>query len=118
MSMVILPGVPGPLVAAAAAAGLWRGSLRHEPPVRNAYRWFAVAALLWGAGFVAQEATAASVGGTSLTFADLLSLLALPAIGIGLAGQSRAAGGDRAAPQAQARGAPGGPGGARTVARA
>ena len=83
----------------------WRGSLRHEPPVRNAYRWFAVAALLWGAGFVAQEATAASGGGTSLTFADLLSLLALPAIGIGLAGQSRAAGGDRAAPRAQARGA-------------
>ena len=84
MSMVILPGVAGALVAAAAAAGLWRGSLRHEPPVRNAYRWFAVAALLWGAGFVAQEATAASGGGTSLTFADLLSLLALPAIGIGL----------------------------------
>ncbi len=105
MSMVILPGVAGALVAAAAAAGLWRGSLRHEPPVRNAYRWFAVAALLWGAGFVAQEATAASGGGTSLTFADLLSLLALPAIGIGLAGQSRAAGGDRAAPRAQARGA-------------
>ena len=105
MSLVILPGVAGALVAVAAAAGLWRGSFRHEPPVRNAYRWFAVAALLWGAGFVAQEATAASGGGTSLTFADLLSLLALPAIGIGLAGQSRAAGGDRAAPRAQARGA-------------
>src|SRR5580704_18585849 len=108
MSLVILPGVAGALVVVAAAAGLWRGSFRHEPPVRNAYRWFAVAALLWGAGFVAQEATAASGGGTSLTFADLLSLLALPAIGIGLAGmagRSRAAGGDRAAPRAQARGA-------------
>ena len=108
MSLVILPGVAGALVVVAAAAGLWRGSFRYEPPVRNAYRWFAVAALLWGAGFVAQEATAASGGGTSLTFADLLSLLALPAIAIGLAGmagRSRAAGGDRAAPRAQARGA-------------
>ena len=35
----------------------------------------------------------------------MAALLALPAIGIGLAGQSRAAGGDRAAPRAQARGA-------------
>src|ERR1700735_3288218 len=108
MSLVILPGVAGALVAVAAAAALWRGSLRPEPSVRNAYRWFVVATLLWGAGFVAQQATAASGDGTSLTFADLLTLLALPAIGIGLAGlagQRREAGVDRSAPRVQARGA-------------
>jgi len=106
MSLVILPGVAGALVAVAAAAALWRGSLRHEPSVRNSYRWFVAATLLWGAGFVAQQATAASGDGTSLTFADLLSLLALPAIGIGLAGlavQHPAADGDQPAPRAAAR---------------
>jgi diguanylate cyclase (GGDEF)-like protein/PAS domain S-box-containing protein len=107
MSLAILPGVAGALIAVAAAACLWRGSLRHESG-RNGYRWFAVAALLWGAGFVAQEAMAASGDGTSLTFADLLSLLALPAMAAGLAGLAsgrRAAGGDRPAPRVQARGA-------------
>ena len=109
MSLAILPGAAGALIAVAAAACLWRGSLRHEPSGRNGYRWFAVAALLWGAGFVAQEATAASGDGTSLTFADLLSLLALPAMAVGLAGLAsgrRAAGGDDGpARRAAARGA-------------
>src|SRR5260370_41436575 len=58
MTLAILAGVAGALMAVAAAAFLWRGSIRHEPPVRNAYRWLAVVALLWGAGFVAEEGMA------------------------------------------------------------
>src|SRR5260221_2431573 len=89
---MILAGVPGGLVAVVAAACLWRVSIRHEPSVRNAYRWLAVVALLWGTGFVAEEGMAASGTGTSLTYADLLTLLALPALGAGLAGLARASG--------------------------
>jgi diguanylate cyclase (GGDEF)-like protein/PAS domain S-box-containing protein len=106
---MILAGVAEALVAFVAAACLWRASVRHEPPVRNAYRWLAVAALLWGAGFVAGEGMAASGTGTSLTYADLLTLLALPALGAGLAGLAPATGkaerDDRRAARAQARGA-------------
>ena len=109
MSLAILGGVAGALVAAAAATSLWRASTRLDASVRNAYRWLAAAALLWGAGFVAQEAMAASGTGTSLTFADLLSLLALPALGAGLVGLARVRGeagrDDRPAGRAQARGA-------------
>jgi diguanylate cyclase (GGDEF)-like protein/PAS domain S-box-containing protein len=109
MSLAILAGGAGALAAVAAAACLWRGSLRHEPPARNAYRAFSAAALLWGAGFVAQEAMATSGTGTSLTFADLLSLLALPALAVGLAGlasvRKEADIDDRPAPTAQASGA-------------
>src|SRR4030081_1520614 len=90
MTLAILAGVAGALMGGAAAAFLWRGSIRHEPPVRNAYRWLAVVALLWGAGFVAEEGMAVSGSGTSLTYADLLTLLALPALGAGLAGLARA----------------------------
>jgi diguanylate cyclase (GGDEF)-like protein/PAS domain S-box-containing protein len=86
MSLAILAGGAGALAALAAAACLWRASLRHEPRARNAYRALSAAALLWGAGFVAQEAMATSGTGTSPTFADLLSLLALPALAVGLAG--------------------------------
>jgi diguanylate cyclase (GGDEF)-like protein/PAS domain S-box-containing protein len=86
MSLAILAGAAGALLAAAAAACLWRASVRHGQSTPNAYRALAVAALLWGAGFVAQEAMAASGTGTSLTFADLLSLLALPATVVGVAG--------------------------------
>jgi diguanylate cyclase (GGDEF)-like protein/PAS domain S-box-containing protein len=109
MSLAILAGTAGALVAVAAAACLWRGSLRHEPSSRNGYRALAVAALLWGAGFVAQEAMPASGTGTSPTFGDLLSLLALPAVAAGLAGlasgRGDATGGRQTAAQAQARGA-------------
>jgi diguanylate cyclase (GGDEF)-like protein/PAS domain S-box-containing protein len=94
MSLAILAGVAGALVAVAAAAGLWRESVRRESSARTGYRAFAAAALLWGAGFVAQEAIAASGTGTSLTFADLLTLLALPALAVGLIGL---AGADREA---------------------
>ncbi len=107
MSLAILAGVAGALVAVAAAALLWRESVRRESSVRIAYRAFAVAALLWGAGFIAQEGMAATGTGTSLTFADLLTLLALPALGVGLFFLARASreadGGDRQDPRAQAR---------------
>ena len=109
MSLTILAGVAGALVAVAAATLLWRESGRREPSVRNAYRALAAAALLWGAGFVDAEGMASSGTGTSLTSADLLSLLALPALAVGLFGLARAnreADGDgRPAPRAQARSA-------------
>ena len=76
MSLTILAGVAGALVAVAAAALLWRESGRREPSARNAYRALAAAALLWGAGFVDAESMGTSGTGTSLTSADLLSLLA------------------------------------------
>src|SRR5215472_14185694 len=113
MTLAILAGVAGALVAVAAAACLWRASLRHAPGVRNAYRWLAVVALLWGTGFVAEDAMAASGTGTSLTYADLLTLLALPTLGVALVGLARggmdagAGGGsnrsDRRAARVQAR---------------
>jgi hypothetical protein len=109
MTLAILAGVAGALVAVAAAACLWRASIRCEPSVRNAYRWLAVVAVLWGAGFVAEEAMAASGTGTSLTYADLLTLLALPTLGAGLFGLARARRererDDRRAARAQVRGA-------------
>jgi diguanylate cyclase (GGDEF)-like protein/PAS domain S-box-containing protein len=91
MTLAILAGVAGALVAVAAAACLWRASLRHAPGVRNAYRWLAVVALLWGTGFVAEDAMASGTG-TSLTYADLLKLLALPTLGVALVGLARAGG--------------------------
>jgi diguanylate cyclase (GGDEF)-like protein/PAS domain S-box-containing protein len=107
VSLTILAGVAGALVAVAAAALLWRESVRREPSARNAYRALAAAALLWGAGFVDAEGMGASGTGTSLTSADLLTLLALPALAVGLFGLARANreadGDDRPAPRAQAR---------------
>jgi diguanylate cyclase (GGDEF)-like protein/PAS domain S-box-containing protein len=108
MSLAILAGAAGALVAVAAAAYLWRGSARHESSARSGYRALAAAAVFWGGGFVAQEAMAASGTGTSLTSADLLSLLALPAIAVGLACLARehggeAAGGFRPTPPAHPR---------------
>ncbi len=90
MSLAILAGAAGALVTVAAAAALWRESMRRESSFRTAYRALAVAALLWGAGFVAQEAMPVSDAGTSLTFGDLLALLALPALGVGLYALARA----------------------------
>src|SRR5260370_2359435 len=93
MTLAILAGVAGGLVAVAAATCLWRASIRHEPSVENAYRWLAVVALLWGAGFIAEDAMAVGgTGSTSLTYADLLTLLALPTLGVGLVGLARASG--------------------------
>jgi diguanylate cyclase (GGDEF)-like protein/PAS domain S-box-containing protein len=109
MTLAVLAGVAGALAAVAASAYLWRASIRSEPSVRNAYRCFAVAALLWGTGFAAEEAMAASGTSASLTYADLLTLLALPALGAGFFGLAQASGAgehdERRAPRAQARGA-------------
>jgi diguanylate cyclase (GGDEF)-like protein/PAS domain S-box-containing protein len=90
MSLAILAGVAGALVAVAAAGALWRESTRRESSVRNAYRALAGAALLWGAGFVAQDGMPATGTGTSLTFGDLLTLLALPTLAFGLFGLAQA----------------------------
>lgn len=83
----------GALAAAGAAAVLWRASTRHEASVRLAYRWFSVVAVAWGAGLVAQQALIGPLGGAAvpLTFGDLLSLLALPAMVAGFAGLAAAA---------------------------
>jgi diguanylate cyclase (GGDEF)-like protein/PAS domain S-box-containing protein len=109
VSLAILAGVAGALVAVVAAALLWRESARRESSGRIAYRAFAAAALLWGAGFVVQEGMAATGTGTSLTFADLFTLLALPALGVGLFALARASregdDDDRPDPKAQARSA-------------
>jgi len=76
----------GATVAVAAAAILWRNSIRNEGSVRHAYRWLTVAAVAWGAGFVAQQVLIGPLGGTAvpLTFGDLLSLVALPAMAAAL----------------------------------
>ena len=109
MSLAVLEGVAGALLAVAAAALLWREAIRRESYIRIAYRAFAVAALLWGAGFVDAEGMAVSGTGTSLTSADLLTLLALPALGVGLFALARANGeadgDDRPEPRGQVRSA-------------
>jgi diguanylate cyclase (GGDEF)-like protein/PAS domain S-box-containing protein len=109
VSLAILEGVAGVLLAVAAAALLWRESIRRDSYARIAYRAFAVAALLWGAGFVDAEGMAVSGTGTSLTSADLLMLLALPALGVGLFALARANaeadGDDRPEPRGQVRSA-------------
>src|SRR6266542_1752658 len=90
-----------------AAAVLWRASARQEASVRLAYRWLAVVAAAWGAGFVAQQALIGSLGGAAvpLTFGDLLSLLALPAMVAGFA--ALAARGPGAGPEPGAGSRPG-----------
>jgi diguanylate cyclase (GGDEF)-like protein/PAS domain S-box-containing protein len=90
MILAILAGVAGALAAVAAAGCLWHASVHRAPSARNAYRWLALAAVLWGAGFVAAEGMPASAAGGSLTSADLLSLLALVALGLGLSGLAEA----------------------------
>ncbi len=78
-------------LAAAAAIVLWRGGRRATASA--AYRWFAAVAAAWGAGFVAQQALIGPLGGAAvpLTFGDLLSLLALPAMVAGFAALAAAA---------------------------
>jgi hypothetical protein len=74
------------LAAASAAASLWRGADRHPGSVRRAYWWFAVAALLWGAGVIAADVLVGPAAGAPfpLTPADLPGLLALAAFVTGL----------------------------------
>jgi diguanylate cyclase (GGDEF)-like protein/PAS domain S-box-containing protein len=77
----------GILAAAGAAVSLWLGADRYAGPPRRAYRWFAVAAALWGAGVIAGQELAVPVGAAAipLSFGDLPSLLALPAMAAGFA---------------------------------
>jgi diguanylate cyclase (GGDEF)-like protein/PAS domain S-box-containing protein len=87
MSLAVQAETAAGVVAAVAAATiLWRNSTRHEGSVRNAYRWLTMAAVAWGAGFVAQQALIGPLGGTAvpLTLGDPVSLLALPAMVAGL----------------------------------
>jgi diguanylate cyclase (GGDEF)-like protein/PAS domain S-box-containing protein len=74
------------VAAAVTTVILWRGSARHAPAVRNAFRWLALAALVWGAGRVAQRTGHGALDWTAapLGFGDLLSLLAVPAMVAGL----------------------------------
>ncbi len=86
-----LPSQIGTAVGIAAAAGaaisLWLGAERHAGPYRRAYRWFAVAAALWGAGVIAGQELAVPAGAAAipLSFGDLPSLLALPVVAAGFA---------------------------------
>src|SRR5262245_1979680 len=52
----------GVLAAAGAAVSLWLGAERYAGPSRRAYRWFAVASVLWGAGVIAGQVLAPPVG--------------------------------------------------------
>jgi diguanylate cyclase (GGDEF)-like protein/PAS domain S-box-containing protein len=74
------------LVAAVTAVSLWRGANRHAGSVRRAYRFFALTALLWGAGAIGQQVLASASAGATFPFtgADLPGLLALPALVTGL----------------------------------
>ena len=74
------------LIAAVTAVSLWRGANRHTGSVRRAYRWFALTALLWGAGAIGQQVLASASAGATFPFtgADLPGLLALPALVTGL----------------------------------
>ena len=94
MSLAAQAGTAAGAVAAVAAAViLWRNSIRHSGPVRIAYRWLTVAAVAWGAGFVAQQALFGPLGRAAapLTFGDLLALIALPALAAGLLALAAAA---------------------------
>src|SRR5881396_3357484 len=77
----------GVLAAAGATISLWLGAERYAGPSRRAYRWFAVAAALWGAGLIAGQVLAVPAGAAAipLSFGDLPSLLALPFVAAGFA---------------------------------
>jgi diguanylate cyclase (GGDEF)-like protein/PAS domain S-box-containing protein len=89
----------GMLAAAGAAVSLWLGADRYPGPVRRAYRWFAAAAALWGAGVIAAQELAVPVGAAAvpLSFGDLPSLLALPVVAAGFAALAAAGSRDAAA---------------------
>jgi diguanylate cyclase (GGDEF)-like protein/PAS domain S-box-containing protein len=74
--------VAGAVLALAAAAALLRRSRVHGA----AYRWFAAAAVAWGAAFVAQLASVGSVTPTAiqLSLTDLLALVSLPPFAVGM----------------------------------
>jgi diguanylate cyclase (GGDEF)-like protein/PAS domain S-box-containing protein len=100
----------GILAAAGATVSLWLGAERYAGPSRRAYRWFAVAAALWGAGLIAGQALAVPAGAAAipLSFGDLPSLLALLLVAAGFARLAAAGSRDAAAarPPAGSRDAP------------
>ena len=89
----------GVLAAAGATVSLWLGAERYAGPSRRAYRWFAVAAALWGAGLIAGQVLAVPAGAAAipLSFGDLPSLLALPFVAAGFARLAAAGSRDAAA---------------------
>jgi diguanylate cyclase (GGDEF)-like protein/PAS domain S-box-containing protein len=113
----------GTAAAAGAAVSLWWGAARYTGPVRRAYRWFAIAAALWGVGVITAQLLAAPAADAAipLSFGDLPSLLAVLVMAAGMvrlaAAGSQATAGELAAgdqdsagarPTVEAR-APGGP---------
>jgi diguanylate cyclase (GGDEF)-like protein/PAS domain S-box-containing protein len=98
MSLASQAGTAAGMVAAVGAAvSLWWGAEQYDGPLRRGYRWFAVAAALWGIGVIAGHELAVPAGAAAvpLSFGDLPSLLALPVIAAGFA--RLAAAGSRAA---------------------
>jgi diguanylate cyclase (GGDEF)-like protein/PAS domain S-box-containing protein len=82
------------LAAAGAVAALLGGRQREAD--RLPRRWLAVAAALWGGAAIAQDVASGVIGAAApITLAGLLSLAALPALALGLAGlaSSRSSGG-------------------------
>ena len=77
----------GVLAAAGVAVSLWLGAERYAGPPRRAYRWFAVAAALWGVGVITGHLLTVPAGAAAipLSFGDLPSLLALPVMAVGFA---------------------------------
>src|SRR5215469_7508264 len=105
MSLASQVGTAAGVVAAAGAAvSLWLGAERHTGPLRRAYRWFAVAAALWGIGVIAGQALAVPVGAAAipLSFGDLPALLALPVVAAGFARLAAAGSRDAAVASAPA----------------
>jgi diguanylate cyclase (GGDEF)-like protein/PAS domain S-box-containing protein len=74
------------LAAVGAAVSLWWGAEPYTGPLRRAYRWFSIAAALWGAGVVVGQSLTVPVGAAAvpLSFGDLPGLLALAVMGAGL----------------------------------
>src|SRR6266496_3146882 len=93
----------GVLAAAGATVSLWLGAERYAGPSRRAYRWFAVAAALWGAGVITgQELAVPAAAAIPLSFGDLPSLLALPVVAGGFARLAAAGSRDAAAARSPA----------------
>ena len=81
-----IDAVAGFVAAACGVASLWRGAGRQGGPVRRAYRWFALAAVLAFANLlILQAASLPSTGATMLSFADLPALLLPLVMAAGLA---------------------------------
>ena len=87
MSLLSQAGIAVAVLAATGAAvSLWWGAEPYTGPLRRAYRWFAMAAALWGAGVVVGQSLSVPVGAAAvpLSFGDLPGLLALAVMGAGL----------------------------------